>query len=202
MTTIQEAMNLAMREIGAVGKDSYNETQRFNFRGIDAVINAVAPVFRQHGIIPTVKVVDVTYGEVTTARGSIMTSVRLLATYTFTGPAGDSMSSTVAAESFDSGDKATAKAMSVAYRTALLQTLCLPTDEPDPDHFTYERVQPEPVVAPGITTLAAKLRQIGDQAARKEYVCNVLGMTVDSLGSLKDLTEDQINAVLTALDTK
>ena len=68
MTTIQEAMNLAMREIGAVGKDSYNETQRFNFRGIDAVINAVAPVFRQHGIIPTVKVVDVTYGEVTTAQ--------------------------------------------------------------------------------------------------------------------------------------
>jgi hypothetical protein len=43
----------------------------------------------------------------------------------------------------DSGDKATAKAMSVAYRTALLQVLCLPTDEPDPDSHTYERAPVE-----------------------------------------------------------
>jgi len=43
------------------------------------------------------------------------------------------------AESMDSGDKATAKAMSVAFRTALLQTLCLPTDESDPDADSYVR---------------------------------------------------------------
>ena len=48
------------------------------------------------------------------------------------------MSGLVAAEAFDSGDKATAKAMSVALRTFLLQLLALPTDEPDPDSFTYE----------------------------------------------------------------
>ena len=28
--------------------------------------------------------------------------------------------------------------MSVAYRTFLLQLLCLPTDEPDPDTFSYD----------------------------------------------------------------
>ena len=43
----------------------------------------------------------------------------------------------VIGEAGDSGDKATPKAMSVALRTALLQTLMLPTDEPDPDSFTY-----------------------------------------------------------------
>jgi hypothetical protein len=44
-------------------------------------------------------------------------------------------------EAFDSGDKSTAKAMSVAYRTALLQALTLPTDEPDPDE-TVEELAP------------------------------------------------------------
>jgi hypothetical protein len=29
--------------------------------------------------------------------------------------------------------------MSVAYRTFLLQLFCLPTDEPDPDTFSYEQ---------------------------------------------------------------
>ena len=32
--------------------------------------------------------------------------------------------------------------MSVCYRTALLQTLALPTDEPDPDHAVFERRTP------------------------------------------------------------
>ena len=39
----------------------------------------------------------------------------------------------------DGGDKATAKAMSVAFRIALLQALALPTSEPDPDSTSYER---------------------------------------------------------------
>ena len=47
------------------------------------------------------------------------------------------METRVAAESWDTGDKAMPKAMSVAMRTALIQALALPTDEPDPDSFTY-----------------------------------------------------------------
>jgi hypothetical protein len=39
----------------------------------------------------------------------------------------------------DSGDKAAPKAMSVAYRIALLQALNLPTDDADPDSQSYER---------------------------------------------------------------
>ena len=65
-------------------------------------------------------------------------NARLVVTFSVYGSEGDPITGTVAAEAFDSGDKATAKAMSVAYRTFLLQLLCLPTDEPDPDSFTYE----------------------------------------------------------------
>jgi hypothetical protein len=69
----------------------------------------------------------------------VMGHARITITYTFYAPDGSSVAATVSAESMDSGDKATAKAYSVAFRTALLQTLCLPTDEADPDSDTYER---------------------------------------------------------------
>jgi hypothetical protein len=46
----------------------------------------------------------------------------------------------------DAGDKATAKAMSVAFRTALLQSLSLPTDDVDPDAHSYERSSAAPEI--------------------------------------------------------
>jgi hypothetical protein len=45
--------------------------------------------------------------------------------------------------------------MSVAFRTALLQTLCLPTDDADPDAFTYERTTVKDVVAKQVAAKAA-----------------------------------------------
>jgi hypothetical protein len=68
-----------------------------------------------------------------------MGHVRVKVAYTFYGPAGDSVEGEVVAEAMDAGDKATSKAMSVALRTFLIQALCLPTDEPDPDQESYER---------------------------------------------------------------
>lgn len=136
---VQQALSKVMADVGAVGKDSQNQQQGFRFRGIDAVVNAVSPAFRRHGIIAVPRVLNVDRETVTTNRGGTMAVVHLLVEYRFYGPAGDSVSAVVAAESFDSGDKATAKAMSVAYRTALLQVLCLPTDETDPDQHTFER---------------------------------------------------------------
>ena len=58
-----------------------------------------------------------------------MGHVTVVVAYTFTAPDGSSIVTSAAGEAMDSGDKATPKAMSVAYRTALLQALCLPTDE-------------------------------------------------------------------------
>ena len=70
--------------------------------------------------------------------GGSLNVVRVTVNYSVFGDEGDPIHGMVAAEAFDSGDKATAKAMSVAYRTFLLQLLCLPTDEPDPDTYSYE----------------------------------------------------------------
>lgn len=143
--SVRELLPIISAEVGAVRKGETNRGQGFKFRGIDAVVNAVHPVMAKHGvgIVPEVRSVAYETVEVG-AKRTVMVSCRITLAVTFY--AGESQVTTVAAaESMDSGDKATAKAHSVALRTALLQTLMLPTDEPDPDHDVYERRRAQPV---------------------------------------------------------
>lgn len=143
--TVYEAVNAVMADVQAVEKNDRNNAQGFNFRGIDAVVNAVGPALRKHGVIVAPTGTIHRGEDALTSKGKASRSVTLIVTFTVWGPDGDSFEIQVAGESMDWGDKATAKAHSVAYRTALLQLLCIPTDEPDPDHETYERAAPNPV---------------------------------------------------------
>jgi hypothetical protein len=138
--TIAQALNEVMKQVGAVKKNDRNASQGFNFRGIDAVVNAVSPALQKYGVIVVPSVEDYEYASVEIGKNrTVMGHVKVKVTYTFIGAGGDAIKATVVGEAMDSGDKATAKAMSVAFRTALLQTLSLPTDEPDPDSQSYER---------------------------------------------------------------
>jgi hypothetical protein len=137
--TVRDALKAVMDEVQSVGKDGFNKNQKYNFRGIDAVVNAVGPAFRKHGIVPVPILKDINYRDVKSAGGSPQREVTVKVCYQFVGPAGDMLDVVVPGEAMDSGDKGTAKAMSVAYRIALLQLLCIPTDDPDPDESSYER---------------------------------------------------------------
>jgi hypothetical protein len=140
MTTLSvvQALAAASEDVRSVRKDSKNEAQRFNFRGIDAVMNACGPAFRKHGIICIPQTEDVVFEPMQLASGKTATRVVVKIRYVFYGPGGDSLEAVVYGESFDMGDKALAKAYSVAYRTCLLQTLTIPTDDPDPDAEVFE----------------------------------------------------------------
>lgn len=140
--TVHQALSKVMAEVQAVRKESKNQAQRFNFRGIDAVMNAVGPALRKHGVTILPEDVEVRRSNGATANGKQTAEVVIKVTYRVYGPAGDSIHGKVAAEAMDFGDKAIAKAMSVAYRTFLLQALTIPTDEPDPDSESYERGVP------------------------------------------------------------
>jgi hypothetical protein len=166
--TIYKLLSIAKQKIGAVGKNEQNSAQHFNFRGIDAVINAVAPIFNELGIIVAPEVVEHVYDTVEIGqRKTPMGHVTMVVKYTFYGPEGDSVSATVASEAMDSGDKAVAKAMSVAMRIALLQTLNLPTDEPDPDSQSYER-------SGTVTAPAVKPVKPGDTYAPDDMIAAIL----------------------------
>lgn len=133
-----------MNEVQGLAKKDKNQAQGFNFRGIDAVMNVVGPALRNAGgfIVPTLK--SVKHETLTTSKGSLMNAAYVEVMFSVCGnDNGAPVTGVVAAEAFDSGDKATAKAMSVALRTFLLQLLCLPTDEPDPDSYSYEASKPK-----------------------------------------------------------
>jgi hypothetical protein len=164
---IAQAMGAIMKEVGAIAKKDKNTSQGFNFRGIDSVVNAVSPALQKHGVIVVPSVEDYEYATVEIGRNrTAMGHVKVKVTYTFIGANGDAIKATVVGEAMDSGDKATAKAMSVAFRTALLQALALPTDEPDPDSQSYERSSANDVLAP--SAILTKITQSTDINALAE----------------------------------
>jgi hypothetical protein len=155
---IAQALNEIMKAVGGIAKKDKNTAQGFNFRGIDSVVNAVSPALQKFGVVVIPSVEEYEYQTVEIGRNrTAMGHVRVKVSYTFIGANGDAIKATVVGEAMDSGDKATAKAMSVAFRTALLQSLSLPTDEVDPDAHSYERSSAEDVLAP--EAIIAKINQ-------------------------------------------
>lgn len=129
--TVHQAVLDVMAAVGAVGKGSMQ--QGFAFRGIDAVLNSVAPAMRDHGLTVHPAKVEHRRGDKQFSGGTKGAQIDLIVDYVFTGPDGSSFTAQVAAEATDSNDKATAKAMSVALRTCLIQTFAIPTEESGPD---------------------------------------------------------------------
>lgn len=174
--TVVEALAAVMEDVRAVGKDQQHNAPgaTFKFRGIDAVVNAVGPQLRKHHVVVIPRLVSVDRRDVTTSGGKPSRETCVVVAYVFTGPDGSTIEATVPGEAMDNGDKGTAKAMSVAFRTALLQALCLPTDEPDPDATAYERDVPAP---PSPAELAAQAR------GRLGATCNENGWDRDRVAA-------------------
>lgn len=135
---IYAALAAVMADVDHVAKQDRNEHQKFMFRGIDAVVNAVGPALRKHKVIVVPDIESVTHSAVTTSTNKPANACRVVVAYHFIAVDGSLITAKVAGEAWDHGDKATPKAMSVAFRTALLQALALPTDDPDPDSHTYQ----------------------------------------------------------------
>lgn len=139
---VQTAIARAMRDLGVIAKaDRFDggNAGRFNFRGVDRVVNACAPVLRKHGLLVIPTVMSVEYRDVQRAGGGRSHECVVTMAYAWVGPRGDERVAVVAGEALDTADKATSKAQSVAWRTCLIQMLAIPTGDPDPDSVLIER---------------------------------------------------------------
>jgi hypothetical protein len=125
--SVVELMGRVMREVSSVSKSDINDHFKFSFRGIDTILKHVGPALRLHGVV--------VIPEVREQKSEVVgkqVRVTLTVAYTFHGPKGDSLTAVVPGEAMDAQDKASSKAMSVAFRTALIQALAIPTGERDP----------------------------------------------------------------------
>lgn len=135
-----EAWSNVMNEAQSLAKAQRNtEGGNYMYRGIDDVMNLVGPLLRKHRVAVVPDVVSASYRDVQTSRGKPAREVTVRVQFTIYGPAGDTIVGSAPGEAMDNGDKGTAKAMSVAYRVFLLQSLTLPTNDRDPDADNFER---------------------------------------------------------------
>lgn len=142
---IYSAIMGVMRDIGAIAKNQKNTSQGagYMFRGIDQVYNALQPAMVKNGVfaVPIVEKEERT--ERTTSKGSVLFYSRLHVIYRFYAADGSYIEARVIGEAMDSGDKATNKAMSAAYKYACFQVFCIPTEDmPDADRETHDNIQP------------------------------------------------------------
>lgn len=129
-----------MDAVTAVGKDGYNDHQGFKFRGVDQLVNVIGPLLREHRVLVVPNVVSVAHREIEVgAKKSPMGHAAVTMRYTFAAEDGSMIHAGMPGEANDSGDKATTKALSQAYKYLWNQGLCIPTDEPDPDSETHSR---------------------------------------------------------------
>ncbi|WP_211823861.1 ERF family protein [Proteus terrae] len=132
MAAVYKAISNVAREMAETGikKGSVNQQQGFMFRGIDAVYNALAPALVKHGLLILPRIIERTVTERQTQRGGLLFYVVVKAEFEFVSVEDGSKHTVVTyGEAMDSGDKATNKAMSIAYKYAAFQTFCIPTEE-------------------------------------------------------------------------
>lgn len=159
------ALQAVMDDVREIAKRDRNTQQNYSFRGVDAVVNAIGPALRAHKIIVRPELVEIEYGvvEVGSDRRR-MTQVKITMRYVFTSTEdGSEFAAEAPGEAFDAGDKATPKATSVAYRTAMLQTFCIPTDEPEPDAQAYHQSPGTPPAGAEVETILERVSAATDE---------------------------------------
>lgn len=136
---ICKAILAVMADIGAIGKDSTNSQQGFKYRGVDAVMNALQPAMLKNNVFVVPEVLEQTREERVNSKGTTLLYSILKVKFTFFADDGSNLSAVVIGEGMDSGDKASNKAMSVAFKYACFQVFCIPTEEMrDPDAECHE----------------------------------------------------------------
>lgn len=123
-----------------ISKSRKNQQQGYNFRGIDEVYNALSPLLAEHGLCILPRMLKRDVQERHTKSGNALFYVTVEAEFDFVC-AEDGSHHTVRTfgEAMDSGDKATNKAMSAAYKYAAMQAFAIPTEgDNDADAHTHD----------------------------------------------------------------
>jgi hypothetical protein len=132
-----------------ISKDRKNENQGFKFRGIDDVYNSLSLPLATAGLVCVPKVLTREVTERVTkksdGRESVLFYVAVTVEYTlFCAEDGSFLTGVGVGEAMDSGDKATNKALSAAYKYFWFQLLCIPTEgDNDADRVTHADIAPK-----------------------------------------------------------
>lgn len=179
---IYQSITKIMEEVPSIGKTQRNKTQGFMYRGIDDVMNALQPLLAKNKVFIVPEILEQTREERTTSKGGNLIYSICKIKYKFYAEDGSSVEAITIGEGMDSGDKATNKAMAIAFKYACFQVFCIPTEEmKDPDAECHEIVNEkiEETKVKAIKSLAEK-KGISEAAICSRYkVPSFAEMTFD-----------------------
>ena len=138
-----QAINAVQSDLSqtGIGKNRKNtQGSGYMFRGIDDVYQALSPLLAKHGLCIIPRMLTRTCEERQSKAGGALFYVTVEAEFDFVAAEdGSKATARTFGEAMDSGDKATNKAMSAAYKYAAFQTFAIPTEgNPDADAETHE----------------------------------------------------------------
>jgi len=144
-TLIYTKISEVMAAVKAIGKDRKNIQQGYTFRGIDDMYNALnehlanAKIFFTSDILQKEREERETAPKEGKTHGTHLIYTVLTIKWTIYAEDGSHVETVTVGEAMDSGDKSANKAMSAAYKYALMQVFCIPTDDPkDTENETHE----------------------------------------------------------------
>ncbi|HAB66516.1 MAG TPA: single-stranded DNA-binding protein [Firmicutes bacterium] len=204
MMNIYESITKIMEEVPAIGKNQVNTQQKFKFRGIDDVMNALQPLLSKHKVFIVPEILEQIREERSTKTGGNLIYSICKIKYKFYAEDGTFIEAITIGEGMDSGDKATNKAMAIAMKYALFQVFCIPTEEmKDPDSETPEESKPKEQ-----TINEEELDMlVTEQEAKTVYALMMSkGLEVEKqlqhnygISNTKDLTKRQYASILNAI---
>ena len=211
-------------DIGAVTKTKKNTQQGFMYRGIDDVMNALQPMLAKYHVFVAPTVLEQFRSDRDTKAGGISHLSIFKIKFTFYADDGSFVEAVTVGESDDTGDKGSNKAMAIAFKYALFQVFCIPTEEmPDPDAGTPEESadkKPKTVVPPVVPPVDAKkaiIKHIGtmvypdmtatDKGAENGYCYEIYSTALTAYNKLdknvkelKDLSIDKLQDMEQKMD--
>ena len=126
---IYEAMNRVMEAIGAIQKKDMNTYDKYKYRGIDAVYNAVQPALVKNGVFIVPKLESIEQTERMSKKGDAQIHTKVTVRFTFYAKDGSSVECVFPGEAVDRSDKSINKAMTAAFKYCIFETFCIPTED-------------------------------------------------------------------------
>ena len=201
MTAIYKAINAVQSALArdGISKSRNNQAQGYKFRGIDDVYNALAPLLAEHGLCILPRCTERVCVERVNAKGTALFYVTVCCEFDFVASEdGSKHTVTTYGEAMDSGDKATNKAMSAAYKYAAMQAFSIPTEgDNDADAQTHE-VAPRQAANSPRTDPASEIRagiKRGDASGTASYLAGLAPAALDAIWQkLTPAEQDQLTA--------
>jgi hypothetical protein len=167
-SNVVEALARVMRDLPGIGRDQRapKEHGGYAYRGIEQITTHVSALLARYGVVFVPEVRRVETHDV--AVGTTMfTDTILTVRYRIYGPGGptDRINATVVGIGRDSSDKGANKAMTQAYKYALIQTLCISDSKDDADGQSWIADVPPPASRAAIDELAVRIEQLPAEVA-------------------------------------